>query len=277
MDGASAGVVELVGNAREVGIDAGELEIVIDLMEQVADGGRVAIAIADEAAESWGQLLLDRFLEDWAAHDGAWGVEAEEVESSGFAGCGSGDDTFTKVSSTLHGGLHELKEFDGESSAEKIVLLSVEGALNLLLCGGEVGGGLETGERGEALADVMDEATMHLSRKPLPSGDKGRWILMVAGAEFVVDDAGKSIAKLGEAAGAGQLGDGLAEFAAGSLGGGHLHELFFGGARCRWLWREFPFPGSRFGPLFKSRIAGRDRGGLVTGSCHVCAGMGNRP
>ena len=36
MDGAFAGVVDLVGDAGEVGVDPGEFEVVIDLVEQVA-------------------------------------------------------------------------------------------------------------------------------------------------------------------------------------------------------------------------------------------------
>lgn len=105
MDGAFAGVVDLVGDAGEVGVDPGEFEVVIDLVEQVAQGGGVAVAGADHAGDLRRELLLDSFFEDGAAHDGTGGEEAVEVAAGGFVEvaigffcAGRGDDALAELS-----------------------------------------------------------------------------------------------------------------------------------------------------------------------------------
>lgn len=62
MDGLAAHIVDLVGHAGEVGIEAGQLQIVVDLVEEIAEGGGFAVAGADLLRERGGQLLLDGFL-----------------------------------------------------------------------------------------------------------------------------------------------------------------------------------------------------------------------
>jgi len=75
----------------------------------------------------------------------------------------------------------------------------------------------------EALACMLDETLAHLVCQLAPIGDEGSGILAVAGAQLVIDDGGKDAAQFGESVGAGELGDGLAEIAAG--GGGLREEL----------------------------------------------------
>jgi len=234
MDGAFAGVVDLVGDAREIGVDTGELEVVVDLVEQVAQRGCVAVAGADHARELGWELLLDGFFKHGAAHDGAGGEEAVEVAAGGFVEvavgffcAGRGDDTLTELGGARDRGFDELKKFEGEGGAEQIILLDVEGALNFLPGGGGGACLLEAGERGEALAGVLDEAVAHFLGEFAPSSDKGGGILAVTGAQFVVDNLRKDAAELMDAVGAGELGDGVAEAAAGRIGGRHGEELLF--------------------------------------------------
>lgn len=68
---------------------------------------------------------------------------------------------------------------------------------------------------------------LHLMRELVPLGDKESGVSLVAAAEFAVDDAGQNGAEILEAIGAGELGDCVAEVAAGGIGLGHLHELLF--------------------------------------------------
>ena len=84
VDGSFARVIHLVGDAWKAGIDAGELQVVVDLVEEVAEGGGIAIASADEAGQLRREFLLDCFFEDGAAHDGACSEEAVEVAAGGF-------------------------------------------------------------------------------------------------------------------------------------------------------------------------------------------------
>ena len=55
MHGFFAGVVHLVGDARKVRIDAGEKQIVVHLVQQVAQSSGVTVAGADQAGERGGQ------------------------------------------------------------------------------------------------------------------------------------------------------------------------------------------------------------------------------
>jgi len=145
VDGAFACVVDLVGDAGKIGIDAGEFQVVVDLVEQIAEGGGVAIAGSDEARELWGQLLFDGFFKDRAAHDGTGGEEAVEVAACGFVEVaigffrgGRGYDALAELGGARNGGLDEFKQLEGEGGAEQVVLLSIEGVLDFLpgRCGG---------------------------------------------------------------------------------------------------------------------------------------------
>jgi len=84
MDGFFSGVVHLVGDAGEVGVNAGELEVVVDLKEEIAQSGGVALAGAHQARQRWGQLLLDGLLENRTTHYGARREKAEEVAACSF-------------------------------------------------------------------------------------------------------------------------------------------------------------------------------------------------
>lgn len=51
MDGFTADVVDQVGDAGKVRIEAGHLQIVVDLVQEVAEGGGVAVAGANPSGE----------------------------------------------------------------------------------------------------------------------------------------------------------------------------------------------------------------------------------
>jgi len=68
-----AGIVYLVSHSREIGIDAGEDQIIIHLVEQIAQGGGVAVASAHKTAECGGDFLFDGLFKHRAAHDGTRG------------------------------------------------------------------------------------------------------------------------------------------------------------------------------------------------------------
>jgi hypothetical protein len=224
VDGVFAGIVDAVGDAEKVGVDGGELEVVVDLVEQIAEGGGVAIAGADEAGELGGEFLLDGFFEDGAAHDGAGGEEAIEVAAGGFVEvaigffrAGSGDSALAQPGGAQDRGLDELKKLKDKGGAEQLVLLGVEGALNGLPGGRGRVRRLKARERSEALPRVLDKALMHFAGKLAPVGDEGGGVVAKTGAELVVEDGRKDATKLREAPGAGELGDGIAEVAAGGV------------------------------------------------------------
>jgi hypothetical protein len=73
VNGFLPGIVDLVGVAWKIGIGAGELEVVVDLVEKIAQSGRISVAGADQASQGGGQFLLDGFFEHGTAHDGAGG------------------------------------------------------------------------------------------------------------------------------------------------------------------------------------------------------------
>ena len=225
VDGAFACVVDLVGDAGEIGIDAGEFQVVVDLLKQVAQGGGVAIAGADEARELRRQLLLDGFFKDRAAHDGAGGEEAVEVTACGFVEVAVGifrggrrDYALAELGGARNGRLDELKKFESKGGAEQVVLLGIECALNFLP--GRGGGAclLEAGERCEALACMLNKALTHIEGEFAPVGDEGGGVLAVARAQLLIDDGGKDAAQFGESLGAGELCDGVAEIATGGRG-----------------------------------------------------------
>ncbi len=67
VDGAFAGVVDAIGEVGEIRIDAGELEVVVDLVKEIAEGRSAALAGSDEARELRWELLFDGFFEHGAA------------------------------------------------------------------------------------------------------------------------------------------------------------------------------------------------------------------
>src|ERR1039458_4832221 len=97
MDSLLAGVVSLVGYTGKVGIDASQDQVVVDFVEQVAEGGGVAAAGADQAGERGGQFLFDGLFKHRSAHHGAGSEETQEVATRrliqttvGFFGAGRG-------------------------------------------------------------------------------------------------------------------------------------------------------------------------------------------
>lgn len=226
VDGALAGVVDAIGDAGKVGIDAGEVEVVVDLVEKIAKGSGIAIAGADEARELGRKLLLDSFFENRAAESGAGGEETVEEAARGFIEvavglfrAGRGHDAFAQSGGASDGGLNELDEFHHKGGTEQIVFVGIEGALDGLPggCVGDGVGRLEAGKRGEALAGVLDEALTHLVGEASPVGDEGSGVAAVADAQLVVNDAGKNATQLLETIATREFGNGHAEFAAGCV------------------------------------------------------------
>lgn len=229
VDSVFAGVVDAVGDGKKGGIDPGELKVVVDLMEEIAESGSVAVAGTDEAGELRGEFLLDGFFEDGAAHDGAGGEEAVEEAAGGFVevaigffrgGCGDG--ALAQPGGALDGGLDKMEQLEDKGGAKELVLLGVECALNGLPCGRRCVCRLEAGERGKPLARMLDKALSHFVGEAAPVGDERSGVVSIACAEFAVDDGREDAAELREAVGAGELGDGVAEVAAGRVGGEEL-------------------------------------------------------
>lgn len=234
VDGAFAGVVDAIGEVGKIRIDAGELKVVVDLVEEIAEGGSAAVAGSDEALELRRELLLDGFFEDGAAHDRTGGEEAIEVAAGGFVkvavglfGAGRSDHAFAEFGSAVDGGFDEIEELEDEGGAQKVVLLGVEGALDGLpsQCGRGALAGLKADERGEALARVLNEPVTHLMGELTPVGDEGVGVLAIASAQLGEDDPREDAAEAIEAVGACELGDGFAEFAARCFIGGLGEEL----------------------------------------------------
>ena len=222
VNGSLAGIVNLVGDARKIRIDAGELEVVVDLVEKIAQGGRIAVAGADQASQAGGQFLLDGFFEHRTAHDGAGGKEPEEVAAGGFVEVavrffrtGSGHHKFAQVGGTGNRGLDGVEKFERQRRSEQIVLLRIERVLDLLPRRSLRSiAGLKTGEGREAPAGVVDESLAHVLGDLAPAGDEGPRIGFVPGAEFPIHNAGENVAQLVQAPGPGKLGDRIAELTA---------------------------------------------------------------
>jgi hypothetical protein len=139
MDGLFAGIVHLVGDAREVGVDPGELEVVVHLVEQVAQGCGISVTGANEARQGGGQLLFDCLFENRATHDGAGREKAEEVAAGGLVQvevrifrAWQSDYALAKVCGAGDSRLDHFKQLKGKSCPQQIVLLGVESALDLL-------------------------------------------------------------------------------------------------------------------------------------------------
>jgi len=166
-------------------------------VEQVCPSRGVAIAGADEARDLRGELLLDGFFRGRAAHDGAGGKEAVKVAACGFIEVAVGffrgergdEHSRSWVARATAGSMSSRSSRQG--GAEQVVLLGIEGALNFLpgWCGSAYL--LEAGERGEALAGMLDEALAHLEGEFSPIGDERGGILAVAGTQLLIDDGGR--------------------------------------------------------------------------------------
>ena len=85
--------------------------------------------------------MLNGLLEDRAAHDRAGCVEAKEIAASRFVEIAisllrtrRGHYTFAQMSGTLHGRLDQFEQLQGKCGAQKIVLLAIKCALNILPC-----------------------------------------------------------------------------------------------------------------------------------------------
>src|ERR1035437_9580682 len=104
-----------------------------------------------------------------------------------------------------HRRLHKLQQFQCKGGAQQVVLLAVQGTLNLLPCGQgrSAIGLLKSCERGNALPGMLDETLPHFMRQHLPPCDKARWIPLVACPEFVVDDTWQHVLQLRKPTGPG--------------------------------------------------------------------------
>lgn len=234
MDGLLADIVDLVGETREAWVNAAIKKIVINLVEEIAEGCGVAIAGLNKAGETLGEALLDGLLKDRAAHDGACGEETVEVTAGSFveiAICfvraAFADDTLTKMRGAGDGRLDELKKFKREGGAEEVVLLAVKGALDGLPGGCESCELLQAGEAGETLTGMEEKALLHLMGELVPLCDEEGGVGLVAGVELSIDDAGQDGAEILKSVGACELGYRVAEVAAGRVSLGHLHQLLF--------------------------------------------------
>ena len=125
--------------------------------------------------------------------------------------------------------LDDFKHLDGDGGAEKIVLLGIESALNLLPGRGEGAtvGLLKTGERSEALAGMLDEALAHFLSELAPTGHEGSGIQLVTRPKLVINDAGENVAELLEAAGPCPAQRSLRRIPSRRTLGGHLQQLIF--------------------------------------------------
>src|ERR1700744_6463416 len=83
MHGLASEVIDSVCGLQEGGVNAGELKVIVDLMEQVAKRWRMPVAASDKARQIGRKLLLDGFFHNRAAHDSACRVQAKEVAARG--------------------------------------------------------------------------------------------------------------------------------------------------------------------------------------------------
>jgi len=86
---------------------------------------------------------------------------------------------------------------------------------------------LQPRERSKPLARVVDEPLAHFQGHPAPSGNEVSGVLPISLPQLVVNQPRQHIAQQSEPAGAGQLGDGVAEVAAGRAVIRHLKKLPF--------------------------------------------------
>ena len=79
MDGLLSDVIDLVGEARKGRVDTRGEEVIVHLVEQVAEGRSVAITAGYQLSYGDRELLFDSFFQDAATHDRAGSKEREEV------------------------------------------------------------------------------------------------------------------------------------------------------------------------------------------------------
>jgi hypothetical protein len=118
-------------------------------------------------------------------------------------------------------GLDEVEEFEGQRRSQQVVLLRIERVLDLLprRSLGTIPCPLETGQRCEAPARVLDEPLAHVLCDLAPAGDKGHRIGFIPRSEFLVNDAGENVAQLNQAPRPGKFGDRVAELSPGCVPG----------------------------------------------------------
>jgi len=117
-------IVDLIGDVGKVAVDPRHLQIVVHLVEQVPQGGRVAVAGPHQPRQRLRELLLDRLFQHRPAHHGAGREETEEVT----AGCliqvsicilraGRSHDTFAQMRCPQYRRLHLLQHFNRNRGA----------------------------------------------------------------------------------------------------------------------------------------------------------------
>src|ERR1700679_709222 len=236
MDCFATDIIDAVGRLEEVRVDADELEVVIDLMEQIAEGGRMPVAACNKASEIGRELLLHGFLHDRPAHHRAGCVETIEVAAGGLVEvaigllrCGRSDDTLSQVRGAGGCRLDQRNQLKSNGRSKQVVLMRIERALNLLPGGNllRLAGCEEASEMREALAGVQNEALMHLMGQRLPAVNESRGVTTEVRGHFLICHLGQNSLQLREAPGSGKLCDGMAELAARRIGLGLAKKLLF--------------------------------------------------
>src|ERR1017187_6666492 len=104
-----------------------------------------------------------------------------------------------------HRRLHEFQQLQGKGSAEQIVLLAIQGALNLLPSRQmrSAVGLLKPCQRGNALPCVLNETLPHFMRQHLPPSDKSCWVPLIPCPKLVEDNAWQHVLQLRKTPGPG--------------------------------------------------------------------------
>jgi len=84
MNRLSPDVVHLVGDTRKPRIEACELKVVVDLVQQIPQRCSIAVAGKNQAGKTRGQLLPDGLFQNRPAHHGAGGKKPKEIAARGF-------------------------------------------------------------------------------------------------------------------------------------------------------------------------------------------------
>ncbi len=129
----AAHIIDAVGGLEKGRVDADELEVVIDLVQQIAEGGRGTITARYKAGKIGRKFLLHGFLHDGPAHYRAGSVETIEVTAGGFVEItvgffrrGRSDNALAQMRGARGCGLNERNQLKGDSRAEQVVLVRIE-------------------------------------------------------------------------------------------------------------------------------------------------------
>src|SRR5579859_3484052 len=138
-------------------------------------------------------------------------------------------DTLPELSGAFDRGLNHGEQFEGKRRPEQVVLLTIEGTLNLLPGGGWTAcrSPLQPGERCQSLPCMLNEALAHFLGEVPPPRDKRLRIRVVPLPKLVIEHIRHDAAQLPEATAPGQFGDRIAKLPPRRVPGRHLTHLFF--------------------------------------------------